>query len=122
MYAFGAFGPLFGRLGRRRRRQPVVGHGAGSPRTEGANHPPVRPCPTNYLVAYTSPDGSFQVEHLDGVGWCEAPIPPADHACWAQTKGWTNYFDLTERCACGAIRADRYGTHDWLDRNSRSRS
>jgi hypothetical protein len=54
-------------------------------------------------------------EHVEGVGWHEAPIPRRWHRCRAQTRGWYG-FDQIERCACGAIR---YNRRRWMDRNAR---
>lgn len=64
-------------------------------------------------------------EHLDGIPWYKAPIPPVNHICFRQTLGWIRLLDGVERCACGAIRRlDIYRTwipnDGWLDRNSRS--
>ncbi len=60
---------------------------------------------------------SIEMEHLDGIPWHEAPLPRRLHLCRAQTIGYVNYFDVIERCACGAIR--RGGKGFWLEKNER---
>lgn len=56
------------------------------------------------------------LQHRDGVGWWQAPVPPRRHDCWVQTSGVHNGM-LVERCACGAIRPDGHGV--WVERNTR---
>lgn len=64
--------------------------------------------------------GTDYVEHLDGVDWFYADVPPRWHRCWPQTRGWVSvYRELVERCACGSLRFDGHGP--WVDRNSRKR-
>lgn len=64
-----------------------------------------------------------KVEHLDGVPWYEAPVPPLDHECWSQTVGWIGLNQWT-RCACGALgKANlRTGRFDWDYKNERASS
>jgi hypothetical protein len=62
------------------------------------------------------------LEHVDGVQWLAAPVPPRQHDCWAQTKAFDVFGMLiAERCACGAVRLcdNPYREHPWLERNSR---
>ena len=77
----------------------------------------------DWQLAYKAPDGSLELEHLDGVGWFDAPLPPRFHRCRPQTRAWTGYVDRVYRCPCGAISED--GKH-WLEKNqtrkNRSRS
>lgn len=63
-------------------------------------------------------DRANSIVHLRGVPWFDAPVPPTRHRCWPQTSArWVLGHELTERCACGAIRFDRDG---WLERNQRA--
>jgi len=61
--------------------------------------------------------GITDAEHLNGVPWYKATIPPRWHRCKPQTKGW--YRDTTpiQRCACGAIRSP--GSYGWISKNER---
>jgi len=59
------------------------------------------------------------IEHLNGIPWWEASIPPYLHRCSVQTRGWYNYLNKVERCSCGAIRMNGNG---WSDKNSRRKS
>lgn len=59
---------------------------------------------------------SMRITHRDGVPWHKAPIPRRWHRCWVQTSGYPN-GNRVERCACGAIRGERY--RSWMERNSR---
>ncbi len=68
-------------------------------------------------MTFIAQDGPFFIEHLDGVEWFHAPVPPADHECWVQTRGVSGTGSNVERCACGAIRNPRWDS--WLERNSR---
>lgn len=76
-----------------------------------------------FVAGYHSPDRSVELHHLDGVKWHDAPIPRRWHRCWVQTYGYTGWFNLVERCACGAIRvaAPVLGQSRWRDKNSRKR-
>lgn len=74
--------------------------------------------PTGEFVRATLATGPTEVTHLNGVPWYEAPLPPRIHACYAQTRGWVNYFDRIDRCACGAVRRDR---GRWMNVNERTR-
>lgn len=56
------------------------------------------------------------IEHKDGVPWHKADLPPWDHECWVQTRGWVRMFDLVERCACGAVRMGG-PSHSWIEVN-----
>lgn len=69
-----------------------------------------------WVDGYRSPDGGVEVHHLNGVAWDVAPIPRRLHRCRPQTEGWTDWFTLIQRCACGAIR--RNGSH-WMGKNER---
>lgn len=60
--------------------------------------------------------GRYEVFHLDGVPWHEAPIPPLRHQCAPQTRAWVRYFTPVNRCSCGAAN---YNGSPWMDRNSR---
>ena len=64
--------------------------------------------------------GLLETEHRNSVPWFDAPIPPADHDCWAQTQGSTDNLPFVQRCACGAIRLNPY--RDWMEKNSRKES
>lgn len=66
---------------------------------------------SDFVAGYRSPAGDFEMHHLDGVPWNEAPMPPWLHRCKVQTYGYTGYFTLIERCACGAIRMNGLGWH-----------
>ena len=62
------------------------------------------------------------LHHIDGVQWFDAPAPPRQHDCWAQTSAYDVFGALVaERCACGAVRLcdNPYREHPWLERNSR---
>lgn len=58
-------------------------------------------------------------EHVDGIPWHDAPVPPRLHRCKPQTKGWVNFFTQVDRCACGAIRMDG---GRWMERNARRKT
>lgn len=58
----------------------------------------------------------IQLVNKDGVWWHDAPLPPEEHKCWAQTSGWTGRSHI-ERCPCGAVRLD---DNLWFARNSRT--
>jgi hypothetical protein len=70
-----------------------------------------------------SGDPMTWIEHLRGIPWWEAGIPPRNHQCWAQTRGFIR-LNLTQRCACGAIRMPRHHLDSvgWSNRNSRTDS
>jgi hypothetical protein len=82
--------------------------------------------PTGEYVAEERPDGQFTLdfmEHLNGVGWWDAPVPPKGHRCYAQTRALARTA-YVRRCACGAISLDsppaiKHGADHWLERNSR---
>ena len=60
---------------------------------------------------------SQMIEHLDGIPWWQAPIPPRLHVCAPQTRGILHDID---RCACGALRFRHgLGAGIWSDRNTR---
>jgi hypothetical protein len=59
------------------------------------------------------------IVHRDGVPWHAAPRPRRLHRCSPQTAGTATTGTYIERCACGAIRLDGYGS--WDERNSRTR-
>lgn len=61
------------------------------------------------------------IEHLRGIPWWEAAIPPRKHECWAQTRGFIS-LNSVQRCPCGAIRMPRHKLDrvGWSDRNSRT--
>lgn len=68
-----------------------------------------------------------RLDNLDDIGWWQAPIPPRNHTCWAQTTAYDVLgLKIVERCACGAIRLDadnpyvRDGMTKWAERNQRS--
>jgi hypothetical protein len=63
-------------------------------------------------------DGLEFVVNLDGVSWMDAPAPPRQHECVAQTRGaFGGAFGhkVVERCACGGIRVADDGR--WIERN-----
>jgi hypothetical protein len=62
--------------------------------------------------------GHTDAEHLDGVPWYDAPVPPRFHRCKPQTRGWYK-TSFIERCACGAIRSQ--GSYGWISKNERRR-
>lgn len=62
---------------------------------------------------------SVEVEHVDGIPWYDASIPRKIHRCKPQTRGYYNWVNYVERCACGAIRL--YKNDRWIDKNSRKR-
>lgn len=66
--------------------------------------------------SYRSIDGATNIEHRDGVQWFEAEVPPVDHECAVQTRGWVRDVAPVLRCACGAISSDG---RQWDERNSR---
>lgn len=81
---------------------------ATPPRTDG-----------EFVLGSESDDGKTEVWDRGGVAWHNAPIPSRWHRCRVQTYGYLNWFELYERCACGAIRMDgRF----WLSRNERRKS
>lgn len=57
------------------------------------------------------------LEHLDGVPWHKASTPRFLHRHRAQTRGYLGYFNLVERCACGAAR--RNGRGRWVGHERR---
>ena len=61
------------------------------------------------------------LKHVNDVQWLDAPAPPRQHDCWAQTSAYDVFGILiAERCACGALRlSGNPGEHPWLERNSR---
>lgn len=67
-----------------------------------------------YVTQHDS--GETVVEHVDGIPWHEAAKPGRWHKCWAQTRGWTGWFNPVYRCPCGAISRDGIL---WLERRSR---
>ena len=74
--------------------------------------------PTRYVKDPAASGVGFEVWHLDGIDWYNAPPPPRKHTCWAQTKGWVDLHQIF-RCACGAASYDgRY----WMERNQRNSS
>lgn len=83
--------------------------------------PEAAPPVTNgeYVLTSESDDGKTEVWDRGGVSWHEAPIPSRWHRCQVQTYGYLNWFELVERCACGAIRMDG---RSWLSRNERRKS
>jgi hypothetical protein len=61
------------------------------------------------------------VTHLDGVPWYTAPIPPAGHDCWPQSRHHNDDGVLwLERCPCGAARVHHPTAGGWIDRGSRA--
>lgn len=71
-----------------------------------------------FVLTSESDHGRTEVWDRGGVSWHKAPLPRRWHRCQVQTRGWLNYVELVERCACGAIRLNGRG---WLDRNQRRR-
>ena len=69
-----------------------------------------------YVERETVGDGATRIWDLDGVSHLEADTPSYFHFCWAQTRGFVNYFTFVERCPCGAIKLDH--ERKWRDRNS----
>ena len=66
-----------------------------------------------WQVAWASETG--YLEHLNGIGWWQAPVPPRHHQCRAQTRGSTD-SSYIERCACGGTLF----RGRWLTRNART--
>lgn len=60
----------------------------------------------------------IDIQHVDGVAWYDAPLPPRLHRCQTQTSGWLRILTKVERCACGAMRVDGNG---WANKNERRR-
>lgn len=56
-----------------------------------------------------------QTDHVGGVPWYDAPVPPVRHRCTPQTSEWQG-VTRRQRCACGAVRIDG-GV--WINRNAR---
>jgi len=64
-------------------------------------------------------DGDSQIQHLNGVPWFEATVPPTVHVCVVQTQGFSGLHQYF-RCACGAISEYRGRTPlHWDERNTR---
>lgn len=62
-------------------------------------------------------------EHRAGVPWWKSPLPPENHSCEPQTRGWVGDRRI-HRCACGATRhplLDRDMPDLWIHRNERRR-
>jgi hypothetical protein len=78
----------------------------------------VRPIESRYVVDPQAV-GVTDVEHLDGVSWSDAPLPPVNHECWAQTRGWYKMFERIYRCACGAVGGPG---EPWIRKNERQRA
>ena len=54
---------------------------------------------------------------MDGVPWNLCPPPGSAHACWVQTKGYTDSLaTVVGRCPCGAVSDDAV---TWALRNTR---
>jgi hypothetical protein len=76
-----------------------------------------RPVPAVYERTDCHDSGGREfIEHLNGVDWFAAPVPPRLHACWPQTRARLN-GELWDRCACGAFRLG--GRRPWIERNTR---
>jgi hypothetical protein len=54
--------------------------------------------------------------HLDDIPFFDAPKPPKNHKCWAQTWGVNSSGSELERCPCGGMRIH---LTQWMDRNTR---
>lgn len=61
--------------------------------------------------------GDVELEHLDGVPWYKAPLPPRIHSCTPQTRGWSG-FQRIKRCACGGT----WIMDGWCGKNERTRA
>lgn len=80
----------------------------------------------NYDEIRRETDRLAGIAHIDGVSWCDSPVPPAEHTCWAQT--WQPHFSgrlWLERCPCGGWRhrpvdEEFNETTPWLSTNSRA--
>jgi hypothetical protein len=66
-----------------------------------------------WVVEYASRDGNY-TEHLNGVPWHKAELPPWRHDCTPQTRGVIG-LDTVERCACGATLFR--GRGGWIEKN-----
>lgn len=55
---------------------------------------------------------TWNITHVDGIPYWEAPTPPRSHACQTQTEGWKE-LHVIQRCACGAMRTDSNRQGDW---------
>lgn len=74
--------------------------------------------PTNWVRQTIPGLGPLEyMEHVDGVDWFYAPVPPHKHSCTPQTRGFMN-GTYVERCACGAIKLGQ--SKYWMDRDSRT--
>ncbi len=61
------------------------------------------------------------IVHLDGVPWYTAPIPPAGHDCWPQSRHTNDNGVLwLERCPCGAARVHHPTAGAWFGRDTRA--
>ena len=70
-------------------------------------------------MTFIAEEHNEKIEHLDGVPWFSAPVPPREHECWAQTRGYLyQSLVIVERCACGGIHNTNYD--GWLEKNSRA--
>lgn len=61
------------------------------------------------------------IVHLDDAPWYSAPIPPAGHECWPQSRHTNDVGVLwLERCPCGAARVHHPTVGAWFGRDSRA--
>jgi hypothetical protein len=67
---------------------------------------------SEWVTAY--PGTSAALEHLDGIPWHRAEVPPWDHQCLAQTRGVSD-GDRVYRCPCGAVAL--HDTSYWSEVN-----
>lgn len=65
-------------------------------------------------------NGDVIAEGLNGLWWYEAEIPPVNHRCYPQVRGWHGMYQVF-RCACGGIR-DPLLFDTYANRNSRTDS
>jgi len=72
-----------------------------------------------WIACHDEANQTYRAWNLYDVFWCDAPRPHRWHHCRPQTVGLVR-FGRVERCACGAIRYERF--RGWMQRNSRRKT